>query len=138
VKVKYTIVAGALVTLIGVGGVAAPAGATSVTTLSRNNDTLIQDMQDISSAASDSDVEELASACDSLEGHALQAMAYTRPKVVPRSAWRHMRAAWLLFQESGNLCASGARSFDSDELEQAVDYMSQGSEEIDLATKLLR
>ena len=136
-KVKYTIVAGALVAIIGVGGVASPAGATSVTKLSQNNDSLVQDMIDISTAASHGDVEEVATACESLGHDAITASTYTRPKILPKAAWRHMKAAWALFISSASLCSQGARSFDPDQLSQAIALLEQGSSEIKQATELI-
>jgi hypothetical protein len=119
-------------------GTALPAHATSVDTVTDSLSTMTNDLTDIATAAGDQDTYALSDACASLSDHANDALAMRRPRILPRSAWRHMRLGWTYYAEAGDMCEQGADHENAAELESAVRLLKLGNSETDTATVLLK
>jgi hypothetical protein len=124
--------------LIGVGGVlASPAGATSMPAVSATLQSLIDDSNAITTAASSTDLDGAASACDSLATDASTLASYHRPGAFPKAAWRHLMRAARYEIQSGTLCAEGARELDVAKIDQATSAANSARDELKAANRLM-
>lgn len=130
-QVRYLFVAG--LAAATVFSVAPAAHATSLSTLQSTVHDISSDMDDASAAADATDSAALADACSALYDDVTLALSYSRPKPMPRSAWRYSRSAWRLFQRASTLCEDGANEYDSDKIDEAAGLFTEAGQMISLA-----
>lgn len=134
-RIKY-LIAGVVVAAT-LGMTAVPASATSMTTVMNTVDDLVDDLHDISTAGEDLDAEAMGDACGSMSVNATVALSYSRPRVMPKVAWRHVRQSWRYMSEAGDLCETGADSYDADMIGEAADLIELADAEVSLALDLM-
>lgn len=90
------------------------------------------DMDDISSAADDYDVDQLASACAELVDDATDAQGL--PAIPQPEVEAHWREALTQFRIGGTACVVGAETGDADAIQQASDHFAAGGEALTAAS----
>jgi hypothetical protein len=126
--------AAAALTAALIGGGASVAGASSRTEVMSGLTNLSTDIHNMTTAAQTSDLGAMQSACSSIQSDANDMLTYdTRPRSVPRRAWRLLRQALRLEVLAGEQCEIGARDVDPNAIELATSYLDQGTAKLNAA-----
>lgn len=132
-----TVATGCLVVGVALGLMASVASATSIGTVLATNDRIAGDLSDVSSAAQNSDLAGVEVGCQALQDDIEETFAFSRPRVVPKSAWRYINRGYSTYYNAGVLCESGARDGDAGAIRSATALMTKGEGYINRATSII-